>query len=111
MYELRSVTLRRSAERSISRRRGGGLNVSGFTFHGAINSDQHPIRRNTATAECDLKARFRLGHEIPVQFEFDVTCAGGLAGREFWQCDGSVSRAPGNVTHVNIRTNDDFAFG
>lgn len=111
IYENQSVRLRRSAERSIALQRGGGMNVSGLTFTGATNTDQHPLRRNTDSVECDLKGRFRLGHGVPLRFEFDVTCNGGLAGREFWQCNGHSYRAPAHVTHVNIRMNDDFAFG
>jgi len=111
IYEVQSAGLRRSAERSISLQRGGGLNVGGLTFTGATNSDQHPLRRTTDSLECDLKGRFRLGHGVPLRFEFDVTSNGGLAGREFWQCDGTAYRAPTDVSHVNIRTNDDFAFG
>lgn len=111
IYEIQSDCLRRSAERAIALQKGGGINVSGLTFTGATNSHKHPVRRHTDSPECDLKARFRLGHGVPLRFEFDVTCAGSLAGRNFWHCDGTSATVPSHVTHVNVRTNDDFAFG
>jgi hypothetical protein len=90
---------------------GDGVLIGNIKFKGVLNGPGHPIRRRTDTAVCDLKARSRLGHLVPANFEFDVSCKNGLGARRFWLCDGQVAIVPASATHLNMRVNDDFKYG
>lgn len=95
----------------VALRSGRGLKVSNLTFKPTLNNGQHPVRRCTESNLCDLKAAFRFGVGVQQRFEFDVTSDNGFKSKSFLLCDGSLKRITVQVTHLNMRINDDFKEG
>jgi len=109
LCQFERAELPRSIGKKISRAAGGeGLVIHRVKFTGKVNSEIHPVRRCTDMSSCDLKARVRIGHVIPVRYEFDVTCPSGLTRKRFYLCDGARASVPERATHLNMRINDDF---
>jgi hypothetical protein len=112
IFELDAFRPDNSLGKEVVRLRGGrGFRIGVLNFRPAINNAGHPVRRCTDSDACDAAAFYRLGFSLPARFEFDVTADAGVAGREFWLCDGASSVAPSWATHLNMRVNDDHKFG
>lgn len=112
IYYRGTDKLSSKVEKDIVALRGSrGFRVSSLTFTPTLNSGKHPIRRCTDSSLCDLKAAFRFGVNVPERFEFDVKSDNGFKGKTFFLCDGSLRRITTQVTHLNMRTNDDFKEG
>lgn len=109
IYELRQAELSRRLMRDIPAvKKGRGYRIRDADFKGAINDGTHPVRRCTDTPTCDLGALMRFGVPVPERFEFDVSCATGLASKTFCLCDGTPMKIPAGTSHLNMRINDDF---
>jgi hypothetical protein len=109
LYDLETFQPAPALDRYVQKlKRGAGLRVRGLDFKGCVNNASHPVRRITDSVRCDLEARMRLGFSVPSRFEFDVTCATGLAGKTFKLCSGMLVKIPASADHLNMRMNGDF---
>ena len=112
LYERRSASIPAALFKEITRRkRGEGFNINGLNFRGCVNGYEHPIRRCTDSAKCDLAAEMRLGFGLPERFEYDVSCDTGLHRKTFQLCGGRTERVPRSASHLNMRVNGDFRAG
>ena len=111
IYAMESRGLSNRVNREVVSLRGKRVyRVRGVDFAPVVNNEQHPIRRCSATKQCDLAALFRFGSAVPERMEFDVSCEDGLRKKVFHQCDGTSGSTNIQSTHVNMRINDDFIF-
>ena len=112
MYHMNVGSFSRRLNRDVLRmKRGKGIRVGNLEFKGCLNDPSHPVRRTSDQAQCDVGAALRLGFGVPIRFEFDVSCAQGLAGLRFRHCDGVTEQIQRDASHVNMRINGDFQPG